>query len=122
MWPVKPNSTNSERGGFQNRDVGRSDFDHDYGPSYGSVDYARFSDPQNIERDDRLTEKLHLKIAADFVNSPLDIDLKVKNGFAIINGYLPDEETKRRLIECLHSIEGMVDIIWDLRSGPSSKA
>ncbi len=101
MWPIKTSTVENER--------------TDFGPDYGGVDYARFSDPQNIARDERLTKKLQHQIASEFINSPLDIDLKVKNGFAVVTGYLPDEEMKRVVSESILSVDGIVDIIWDIQ-------
>lgn len=43
MWHVDKNKEPG-RGGFQDRDVGRSDLSGDFGPEYGP-DYARYAAP-----------------------------------------------------------------------------
>ncbi len=48
MWNVNPDRDKST-GGFQDRDLGKTQFDDDYGPDFG-VDYARFSDPPDFQK------------------------------------------------------------------------
>lgn len=107
MWWVKTNSTGEERGGFQNRDVGKTSFDENYGPEFG-VDYARFADPPDYARDLKLKKQIIQEIG--FV-----CDLIVRNGFVIAKGKVPDEQTRRLLLETIHSFDDVKEVISDLK-------
>lgn len=106
MWWVKTDSSGEDRGGFQNRDVGRVSFAKDFGPDYG-VDYARYSDPPDYIRDLALKNKLEKKIGPHY-------DLIVRNGFVVIKGFVPNEETRKSVLETLHAEDGVVEVISDL--------
>ena len=107
MWWVKTNSTGEERGGFQNRDVGKSSFDNNYGPDFG-IDYARFSDPPDITRDLKLKHLIIEQIG-------LGHELIVRNGFVIVKGKVPDEKSRLRLLEKIHSFDQVREVISDLK-------
>ena len=112
MWSgtTNPHSKNLDRGGFQDRDVGRTQFDHDYGPEYG-IDYARFSDTPNEEKDNELKSRILLSMDESFSN----LEIKVRNGFVIVKGDLPDEKSKDDLRRKLKSLRDVVEVIWDVR-------
>lgn len=107
MWWVKDHPDHS-RGGFQNRDVGRTNFDEDYGPTYG-VDYARFSDPPDLVKDGKLQKKVEALLAHNFDN--VSMEIKVKNGFVILKGNVSDEMTREKIISTVRLEEGVVEII-----------
>lgn len=107
MWWVKTDSLGEDRGGFQNRDVGRSFFDENYGPEFG-VDYARFADPPDIKKDLALKHYIQLMIGPDY-------RLIVRNGFVIVKGQVRDELLRRSIIETIRFCEGVVEVISDLK-------
>jgi hypothetical protein len=108
MWWIKTDSTGEERGGFQDRDAGRSNIRKDYGPEYG-IDYARFADPPDIARDLHLQSKIRKAINLE------NFLLNVRNGFVIIKGLVPDHETRTSIITTLKSVEGVVEVIPDIQ-------
>lgn len=112
MWWVKGNADQS-RGGFQNRDVGRSNFHDDFGPDYG-VDYARFSDPPDLAKDARLKEELEREISLKFPHEKDAIELSVKNGFVILKGNISDEEMRREIISFISLRYGVREVINQL--------
>ena len=109
MWWVKTDSSGEERGGFQNRDIGKVSFDKDYGPDYG-VDYARFADEPDIVKDMLLLS--HVKEALASVD--LDLQVSVRNKFVIIKGLVEDEDMRSELIQKIRSVDGVVEVINDL--------
>ena len=113
MWSGTndPNARkNLDRGGFQNRDVGRTQFDDNYGPDYG-IDYARFADTPDDKKDHALCEKILLSISENF----LHLGFKVRNGFVIVKGDLPDQAAKDELRRSLKEIKEVVEVIWDVK-------
>lgn len=113
MWWVKTDSSGEERGGFQNRDSGRSAFNNDYGPDFG-VDYARFSDPPDIMKDLQL-KSLVSKELQKFENDLCEYDMLVRNGFVILKGYVRNEEIKKIILETVYATEGVKEVINSLR-------
>lgn len=106
MWWVRTNSTGEERGGFQNRDVGKSSFDENFGPDYG-VDYARFADPPDVVQDLKLKHIIIEEIGHA-------CDLIVRNGFVIAKGMVRDEQTRQAILSKIHSIDQVREVISDL--------
>lgn len=113
MWWIKTNSSGEDRGGFQNRDSGRSAFNKDYGPDFG-VDYARFSDPPDIMKDLRLKD-LVAKELEKFENDLAECEMKVRNGFVILSGHVRSDEIRKLILESIYATEGVKEIINDLR-------
>lgn len=114
MWWVKENKDQS-RGGFQNRDIGRSDFDDDYGPQYG-IDYARFSDPPDLLRDGKLMHEVKGFLTREYPQ--FAIDVSVRNGFVVLKGFVEDNELRGQIIESVHIIEGVREVINQLSYQP----
>lgn len=111
MWSIKTNSENNDRGGFQDRDASRSNFDKYYGPSYG-VDYARFSDPPDLRKDALLLSRVSLTLKqTDFTN----LEIRAKNKFVIVKGTLINAGAKDKLSKLIHEVEGVLEIIWDVK-------
>lgn len=113
MWWVKTKATGEEEGGFQNRDVGKTSFDNNYGPDFG-VDYARFSDPPDILRDLRIKELVSQKIVR-FESSLCEFEMKVRNGFVLLKGYVEDHEKREELLETIYATDGVKEIINNLQ-------
>lgn len=117
MWNVNPDRDNS-RGGFQNSDVGRTEFNHDFGPEYG-IDYARFADTPDIQKDLMLLGEIEKQLAImDFYR---DRSLIVRNGFVILKGTVPDERARNDLEEFVRSFPGVVEVINQVRDEPGPK-
>lgn len=112
MWWVKTNSSGEDRGGFQNRDSGRSAFNKDYGPDFG-VDYARFSDPPDTLKDMQLKELLTSRLQK-FENDWHEQELTVRNGFIIMKGHVRNDEIKKSMLDCVHATEGVKEVIHHL--------
>ena len=108
MWPIRPD-TDKSRGGFQNRDVGRSDFGTDFGPDYG-IDYARFSDQPDPAADLRL----HVLIEEKMKDHP-EVNFKVRNGFVIMKGEIQSEVVKTEIYKKILSVTGVKEVINQLR-------
>lgn len=107
MWNVNPDRDNS-RGGFQNRDVGKTSFDNDYGPEYG-IDYARFADTPDLGKDLILKGQIEEQLAQmDFYRDPF---LLVRNGFVILKGTAPDEKARGEISDFVRSFPGVVEVI-----------
>lgn len=96
-----------QRGGFQNRDVGKSAFDDDYGPEFG-VDYARFCDPPDLARDLNLKNQIIKQIG-------WSCELIVRNGFVIVKGQVKDEKTRQFLLQTIHSFPEVKEVISALK-------
>ena len=109
MWWIKTDSSGEERGGFQNRDVGKVSFDNDYGPEYG-VDYARFADEPDIVKDMLLLSHVKEALSSDH----LELQINVRNKFVIIKGVVEDEVMRTQLIHKIRSVDGVIEVINDL--------
>ena len=114
MWSVKVDTENQDRGGFQDRDVGRRSFDNDYGPEYG-VDYARFSDIPNLNQDNNLKTILLETLTYLFNDEIIHLELKVKNAFVIVQGSVPSLEIKSAVLKVLSSVKDVTEVINDLK-------
>jgi len=112
MWWVKTKSSGEDRGGFQNRDSGRTAFNNDYGPDFG-IDYARFSDPPDILRDLKIREVLEHKLKT-YEDDLTEFEMKVRNGFVLLRGYVTNLEVKTSLLESIYATEGVKEIINNL--------
>lgn len=112
MWWIRTNSTGEDRGGWQNRDVGRRTFDNDFGPDFG-VDYARFSDPPDPGKDLRLKQDLERKLKENFPD-PDRIHLKVKNGFVVLKGEVKNADLRSVLLETIYATPGVREIINEI--------
>jgi len=109
MWNVQPDRDKSS-GGFQDRDLGKTQFDRDYGPEYG-VDYARFSDPPDFKKDYLLKTHVEEQIALDDRYRNQDITLTIRNGFIILKGKVDPTINRTELADFLRSIPGVVEVI-----------
>jgi osmotically-inducible protein OsmY len=107
MWNVNPDKDKST-GGFQNRDVGKTQFDKNYGPDYG-VDYARFSDPPDIQKDLELKKLVEESLLKN--EHFRDISPTVRNGFVILKGNVPDHQIRDIVVETVRGISGVVEVI-----------
>lgn len=114
MWWVKQNPDQS-RGGFQNRDVGRTNFDDNYGPDYG-VNYARLADTPNFARDARLSNEVARELLLKFPREKSFIEVNVKNGFVFLKGDIPDEAKRTAIINHVSFMEGVREVINELHS------
>lgn len=112
MWWIKGNADPS-RGGFQNRDVGRTNFDHDFGPEFG-VDYARFSDPPDFSADHKLTEIVKSHLARFVPKLCEEIEIKVRNGFVILEGEVNDPALKEEVTNLITPIPSVREVINQL--------
>jgi hypothetical protein len=107
-WPRERQS--QDRGGFQNRDVGRSNFDHHYGPDYGP-DYARYADPPDLAADAELRENLGKVLLESFSSEITRPEFKVRNGFVILRGEIASETLKEKVTLRLKEVLGVRDVI-----------
>ena len=112
MWWVKENPDHS-RGGFQDRDVGKSNLAHDIGPDYG-VDYARFSDTPNPFVDNKLLSDLDREIMLSFPRVKDQLEYSVRNGFVILKGEGLDEVERAELVSFIRKIPGVREVINQL--------
>lgn len=112
MWWVKEHPDHS-RGGFQNRDVGKTAFDSDFGPDYG-VDYARFADSPDPHLDVLLAEKVNNRLFTEFAEDYSNLEIIVRNGFVILKGKVSDGPTKSLIIKRVTSLPGVREVIIDL--------
>jgi hypothetical protein len=106
------------RGGFQNRDVGLSQFGTDYGPDYG-IDFADFAAPtpgfENGEGRERLLQD---EVLVTFARNTLmrtegaeHVEVFVKNGFLFLQGPVVTEEDKLNIEKKLGDLPGLHKII-----------
>lgn len=112
MWWVKDNPDHG-RGGFQNRDVGKTSFDNDFGPDYG-IDYARFADPPDSGKDLKLSERINNRLFTNFAEDFNQIELIVHNGFVILKGHVNDEATRKSIAEEVLFVSGVREVINQL--------
>ncbi len=98
------------RGGFQNQDVGRTQFDDNYGPEFG-IDYARFADIPDELKDQKLKELILARM-------PLfeKFDLHVRNGFVLFTAPSMNEIERKEILFSLRNIEGVVEVIPDFQT------
>lgn len=111
MWNVNPDRDKS-RGGFQDRDLGKTQFNRDYGPDYG-VDYARFSDPPDIQKDLLLKSVVEEQLVGN--NFYGDIRVTVRNGFVVLKGDLSSAEERTTLTDLVRAVPGVVEVINQIR-------
>jgi len=107
MWNVNPGNDQS-RGGFQNRDVGRTSFDRDFGPDYG-VDYARFSDTPDIAKDLALKSKIEEALPSEDLYR--DQAILVRNGFVILKGKTPGDHERNAIADIVRSFPEVIEVI-----------
>lgn len=112
MWWVKDNPDHS-RGGFQNRDVGRTNFGADFGNDYG-IDYARFTDPPDLFADSKLLDAIKVRLFTAVGNDSIHVDILVRNGFVILRGTVLDEAVKCRILKEVFLVKGVKEVINDL--------
>jgi hypothetical protein len=98
------------RGGFQDQDLGRTQFDDDYGPEFG-VDYARFADIPDVMKDQRLRDFILMKMP-----EIEKYDLRIRNGFVLITAPSMSEIERKELLSSLRKIEGVVEVIPDFQT------
>lgn len=112
MWWVKENPDHS-RGGFQDRDVGKTNLARDFGPDYG-VDYARFSDTPNPFVDNKLLAELDRELMLNFPRLKDQLDVSVKNGFVILKGEGLSEDERTEVVSFIRRVEGVREVINQL--------
>lgn len=103
--------SNLERGGFQNRDVGRSDFSSsDFGPQSG-VDFALYSAENDIAADDDLKSTVRRQLDFNSAGHYKDVELHVRNGFVFLKGPVQDEIDKKVAEDIVRSVAGVLKVI-----------
>lgn len=103
------------RGGFQNRDVGRTNLNYDFGPEYG-IDYAHFSDPignvQNMGREGfTMADDEILRTLQEMFKDTPGISFEVKNKFAILKGEVRSFEQRLNLEQRIRDVPGVYSVI-----------
>jgi hypothetical protein len=99
------------RGGFQNRDVGRSNYNFDLGPEYGP-DFARFSDPHHMNLEDVKIRKIIFdKLESEDKLFDNEIEIIVENGFVILKGSVSEETIKYDIEQISQEVPGVVTVI-----------
>lgn len=99
------------RGGFQNRDVGKTSFAFDYGPEFGP-DFARYSDPQDVHIDDaKIRKEIFSRLREDEDIEDDSFDIFVENGFVFLRGPITEESVKRRIEKIINEISGVQTVI-----------
>ena len=101
------------RGGFQNRDVGRSQFGSDFGPDYGS-DFADYSDAPILARlliDDLIINSARSLLDIDDKGAFGDVELYVHNGFLFLKGSVENDSARMRAEERVDGLPGLMKII-----------
>lgn len=107
MWQIRVN-TDKSRGGFQDRDVGRSNFhDDNYGPEHG-VDFARFSDPPDPVQDNQLLLKIEAEL--DSISDFFNRGILVRNGFVFLKGTVTDPELRERIASVVRELPGVAEV------------
>lgn len=110
MWNVHPDREKN-RGGFQNADLGKTQFDRNYGPEFG-VDYARFSDPPDIEKDHHLETMVKENLSEHELFR--EIEITVRNEFVILKGKVPTLEEKTHASDFVRALPGVKEVINQL--------
>ncbi len=106
------------RGGFQNRDVGLSQFGEDFGPEYG-MDFAILATPtpgfEDTEGRNRLLQDKMVGSLAHHILMRADgaehVEVFVKNGILFLQGPVHNEEIKSDIEEQLKELPGLGKII-----------
>lgn len=109
MWWVKDNPDHS-RGGFQNRDVGKSFFDNDFGPDFG-VDYARYADPSDPAQDAKLAQDVITKLNSSFNGEIYRLTVLARNGFIILKGQVNHFSLREQIANEVWLISGVKEVI-----------
>lgn len=100
-----------ERGGFQNRDVGRSSFNrNDFGPDAG-VDFALYSAGNNLLADEDLKASVQRSLQENSAGHYADVELHVRNGFVFLKGPVQDEIHKRVAEDIVQGVPGVLKVI-----------
>lgn len=104
MWNVKP-AENEDRGGFQDRDVGRTSIARNLGPEYG-IDYARFAEEPDVARD--LKTKTLIEEALAGASDFQERGIFVKNGFVFLRGIVSEASRKTDIEDLVLGISGVI--------------
>lgn len=113
MWRITKNKDPS-RGGFQDRDVGRSNVRRDFGPDFG-VDYARYSDPPDHAADAALKEKVRDKVDRIYLDVTAPVTIHVRNGFVFLKGEVPEERIREEMKEVVTKLPDVLEVINQLK-------
>jgi hypothetical protein len=113
MWRITKNKDPS-RGGFQDRDAGRSNMNRDFGPDLG-VDYARYSDPPDLAADAALSEKVRDKVERIYLDVSMPVTFHVRNGFVFLKGEVPDEAIREEIREAVTGLYGVTEVVNQLK-------
>ena len=99
------------RGGFQNRDVGRSNLGFDFGPEYGP-DFARFADPHPMNLDDaKIRKNIFDKLQSEDKLCESEIEVIVENGFVFLKGSVSEETIKEEIERVSQEVPGVVTVV-----------
>lgn len=102
---------NLERGGFQNRDVGKSDFSRqDFGPQSG-VDFALYSAANDELVDEDLKSSVRRGLDFNSAGHFADVELFVRNGFVFLKGPVQDAIDKKVAEDIVSAIPGVLKVI-----------
>jgi hypothetical protein len=102
---------NLDRGGFQNRDVGRSNFSrNDFGPESG-VDFALYSAENDILADETLKSAVRRGLDFNSAGHYGDVEIHVRNGFVFLKGPVQDEITKKVAEDIVSGLPGVLKVI-----------
>lgn len=113
MWRITKNK-DPGRGGFQDRDAGRSNLSHDFGPELG-VDYARYSDPPDLAADAALSEKVKSTVERIYLDASMPVTFHVRNGFVFLKGEVPNELIREEIREAVSGLSGVREMINQLK-------
>lgn len=103
--------TNLDRGGFQNRDVGRSDYSRsDFGPQAG-VDFALYSAENDLASDEELKASIRRGLDFNSAGHFADVDIYVRNGFVFLKGPVQDEIDRRVAEDIVGKVSGVLKVI-----------
>jgi len=102
---------NLDRGGFQNRDIGRSDLlRRDFGPESG-VDFALYSAANDLAADESLMSSVRRELDFNSAGHYADVEIHVRNGFVFLKGPVQDEIDKKVADDIVGAIPGVLKVI-----------
>lgn len=106
------------RGGFQNRDVGMSQFGTDFGPEYG-VDFAQFAEAtpgfEDSEGRSRMVlDEMLLSLARSVLRrleGAEDVEAFVRNGFLFLQGPVMHQVSRDEIEKKMAGLPGVLKVI-----------
>lgn len=112
MWWIKGDK-NPDRGGFQDRDIGRSNFRENLGPEYG-VDYALYVLPPDPAADQEVKHRVEERIG-QWQEHVHQLEIVVRNGFVVLKGKVAHEDLRSDFIEVVRSVPGVREVINEIQ-------